>query len=169
MAATQTALRRKRRVEEVPEWLATHLRDCPSSEAMAATLREFLALELLPPGARLPSIRRLRDVSGLRHHEVCHALEALASEARIEQRPGSGTFVTNVGATGLPNENSTYRIGVVPPPFDPRLTHPGAACTQSGIVMAADLHLHVQIVPPRLSEEMPLQFIEQIQIGRAHV
>lgn len=40
----------------------------------------------LPAGYRLPSMYKLREWTGLRHHEVYRALGVLATEGQIEQR-----------------------------------------------------------------------------------
>lgn len=154
---------RKKREQEVPDWLTERLQGCATSVSLADALRETMEKDLLPSGARLPSIRRFQGLTGLRHHEVCQALETLATEARIEQRRGAGTFVANGTTARLTNDRATFKIGIVPPSFDPRLTHPGAALCQAGIAMAADLNFRLQIVPPRIADEMPMGFLEHIK------
>jgi len=48
----------------------------------------------LTPGDRVPSIRRLADLTGMNRKTVHRAYRRMAEEGILETRPGSGTFVT---------------------------------------------------------------------------
>jgi DNA-binding transcriptional regulator YhcF (GntR family) len=48
----------------------------------------------LTPGDRVPSVRRLADLTGINRKTVHRAYSRLAEEGLLDLRPGSGTFVT---------------------------------------------------------------------------
>ena len=56
-------------------------------------VRHRIASRALPPGARLPSIRRLAETACVSKSTVVDAYERLASEGAITSRRGSGFFV----------------------------------------------------------------------------
>src|SRR6185312_11106991 len=56
-------------------------------------IRRRIASRALPPGARLPSIRRLAETASVSKSTVVDAYERLASEGAITSRRGSGFFV----------------------------------------------------------------------------
>jgi len=58
-----------------------------------ARLLSALHVGKLRPGDRVPSVRRLADLTGINHKTVHRAYTALAKEGILEVRPGSGTFV----------------------------------------------------------------------------
>jgi len=70
-----------------------------------ARLLTALHVGRLHPGDRVPSVRRLADLTGINPKTVHRAYTALAGEGILEVRPGSGTFVTErrSGADGLPS------------------------------------------------------------------
>ena len=51
----------------------------------------------LRPGDRVPSVRRLADLTGMNRKTIHRAYRCLASEGLLELRPGSGTFLTESG------------------------------------------------------------------------
>lgn len=61
--------------------------------ALRDQLVQYLRDESASPGAPLPSIRQLVELTGLSHVTVCRALTDLQREGWIEQRVGEGTFV----------------------------------------------------------------------------
>jgi DNA-binding transcriptional regulator YhcF (GntR family) len=58
-----------------------------------ARLLSALHVGKLRPGDRVPSVRRLADLTGINHKTVHRAYTALAKEGILDVRPGSGTFV----------------------------------------------------------------------------
>jgi DNA-binding LacI/PurR family transcriptional regulator len=130
---------------------------------MVGVLRNLLDSGTLQVGYRLPSIRTLQEISGLRQHDVYRALETLATEGRIEQRRGSGTFVLDSHRKPVRSGSSTLRIGVVPPSWDPGVSHHAVAMFLTGITQQADLRHTIQLVPARLPEQMPLSFAEHVR------
>lgn len=61
----------------------------------------------LGPGDRVPSIRRLADLTGLNRKTIHRAYKALASEGLLDARPGSGTFIA--GRDGGPDAAASSR------------------------------------------------------------
>jgi len=57
-------------------------------------LRKAILARTLPPGARLPSTRKLADRLGVSRTSVLSAYQQLLTEGYIEGRIGSGTYVT---------------------------------------------------------------------------
>jgi len=138
-------------------------RKCESREEMTGVLRELLDSGTLQVGYRLPSIRKLQEISGLRQHDVYRALETLATEGRIEQRRGSGTFVLGAQRRQGSNGHGTLRIGVVPPSWDPGVSHHAVAMFLTGITEQADLHHSIQLVSARVLEQNPMAFVEHVR------
>lgn len=130
---------------------------------MVGALRELLDSGALQAGYRLPSIRKLQEISGLRQHDVYRALETLATEGRIEQRRGSGTFVLGSSRKQASNGHDTLRIGVVPPSWDPGVSHHAVAIYLAGITEQADLRHTIQLVPARVPEQMPMTFLDHVR------
>lgn len=58
-----------------------------------ATVRNRISSRILPPGARLPSIRSFATSMKVSKSTVVEAYERLAAEGLIRSRPGSGFFV----------------------------------------------------------------------------
>ena len=58
------------------------------------TVRDRIAARSLPPGARVPSIRRLAEALGVSKSTVVEAYDRLAAEGVIAARAGSGFYVT---------------------------------------------------------------------------
>lgn len=57
----------------------------------------------LGPGDRVPSVRRLADVTGMNRKTVHRAYRRLAEEGLLDLRPGSGTFIADrIGGGGGP-------------------------------------------------------------------
>jgi GntR family transcriptional regulator len=61
----------------------------------------------LRPGDRVPSVRRLADLTGLNRKTIHRAYKALAREGLLDTRPGSGTFVA--GRDGAPDTAASSR------------------------------------------------------------
>lgn len=61
-----------------------------------------LHLGKLLPGDRVPSVRRLADMTGLNRKTVHRAYQLLANEGLLDLRPGSGTFIAAVGESPTP-------------------------------------------------------------------
>lgn len=62
-------------------------------ERVMETVRGRIAGRALPPGARLPSIRRMAADAGVSNATVVEAYERLVAEGAILARPGSGFYV----------------------------------------------------------------------------
>lgn len=76
------------------------------TERIRARLLTALHVGKLRPGDRVPSVRRLAELTGLNRKTVHRAYTTLAREGLLDVRPGSGTYVTDErGAT--PKEPST--------------------------------------------------------------
>jgi GntR family transcriptional regulator len=58
-----------------------------------ARLLASLHVGRLGPGDRVPSVRRLADLTGLNRKTIHRAYKALANEGLLDARPGSGTFI----------------------------------------------------------------------------
>lgn len=66
---------------------------CPLYRQLYDQLRRSILEEKLPAGARLPSTRALALRLGVSRNTVLNAYEALAAEAMLVARKGSGTRV----------------------------------------------------------------------------
>ncbi|NBB81918.1 MAG: UTRA domain-containing protein [Alphaproteobacteria bacterium] len=66
----------------------------PRYARLAGLIADRIASGDLPPGSALPPERRIAELYGLSRVTVRRALEQLAAEGLIEQRRGSGTFVS---------------------------------------------------------------------------
>ena len=64
-------------------------------ERVRAQLITSLHLGSLRPGDRVPSVRRLADLTGMNRKTVHRAYQTLAEEGLLHLRPGSGTFLSN--------------------------------------------------------------------------
>ncbi len=62
-------------------------------DRVRARLLTALHVGRLRPGDRVPSVRRLADLTGMNRKTVHRAYSALAREGLLQVRPGSGTFV----------------------------------------------------------------------------
>jgi GntR family transcriptional regulator len=65
----------------------------PAYRQIADGLRCWLVSEELPPGARLPPVRRLALDLGVHHNTVAEAYRRLAAEGWLELTPGRGAIV----------------------------------------------------------------------------
>ncbi|MDK9695070.1 MAG: PLP-dependent aminotransferase family protein [Siculibacillus sp.] len=63
------------------------------AEAVAAAVERAIVDRRLPPGARLPSIRRLAEAKGVSKSTVVEAYDRLVASGRVRSRPGSGFTV----------------------------------------------------------------------------
>jgi DNA-binding transcriptional MocR family regulator len=68
------------------------------TESVMAVVRRRIAGRGLPPGARLPSIRRMARDMDVSPSTVVEAYERLVSEGLIRSRPGSGFYVASQAA-----------------------------------------------------------------------
>lgn len=66
----------------------------PLYRSLAEELSRMIASGALRPGAQLPPERRLAEKHGVSRVTVRHAIEQLAREGLVEQKRGSGTYVT---------------------------------------------------------------------------
>lgn len=77
-------------------------------ERVRAQLITSLHLGNLRPGDRVPSVRRLADLTGMNRKTVHRAYQTLAEEGLLTLRPGSGTFLSDGRREGedrpLPDE-----------------------------------------------------------------
>jgi DNA-binding transcriptional regulator YhcF (GntR family) len=64
-------------------------------ERVRAQLITSLHLGNLRPGDRVPSVRRLADLTGMNRKTVHRAYQTLAEEGLLRLRPGSGTFLSD--------------------------------------------------------------------------
>jgi len=69
-------------------------------ERVRAQLITSLHLGNLRPGDRVPSVRRLADLTGMNRKTVHRAYQTLAEEGLLRLRPGSGTFLSSGGRSG---------------------------------------------------------------------
>lgn len=137
--------------------------NCSSRDEMVQALRDLLDSGALQIGYRLPSIRTLQEISGLRQHDVYRALETLAGEGRIEQRRGSGTFVLETPQKLTRNRNESLHIGVVPPSWDPGISHHNVTMFLAGITEQAGLRHAIQLVPSLVPERDPMGFANHVR------
>lgn len=70
------------------------------TEIVRARLLTSLHVGRLEPGDRVPSVRRLADLTGLNRKTVHRAFQRLAREGLLDVRPGSGTFIAGRGGCG---------------------------------------------------------------------
>ncbi|MCT8997386.1 GntR family transcriptional regulator [Chelativorans intermedius] len=66
----------------------------PLYQQLAETLARQIETGEYSPGAALPPERRLAEIHGVSRITVRHALEQLARQGVVEQRRGSGTYVS---------------------------------------------------------------------------
>lgn len=149
--------------DELDALIHEALQSCRSQADLIAALCRTMDDVPLPAGYRLPSMRKLREWTGLRHHEVYRALGVLATEGQIEQRRGSGTYVCPRKGTARQRSGRQSRIGVVPPVWDPSASHHGVALILNGISAQADVRHRVEIVPPRVTKLPPAEFMAHIR------
>jgi DNA-binding transcriptional MocR family regulator len=67
-------------------------------EGVVREIRRRIAARILSPGAKLPSIRRFAEMTGVSKSTVVEAYDRLAAEGVIRPRHGSGFFVTSHSA-----------------------------------------------------------------------
>jgi len=139
------------------------LRRTHSSDDFTDALRTFLNSGTLESGYRLPSVRKLRDLSGLRLHHVNRALETLVAEGRIVQRRGSGTFVADAQERGKKNALESLRIGVIPPLWDPGFAEHAISFYLSGITEQSGLRHRVHVAPAGIAELHPTEFVNHMR------
>lgn len=65
------------------------------TERIRAQFLTALHFGRLRPGDRVPSVRRLADMTGLNRKTIHRAYRCLAREGFLELRPGSGTFLSD--------------------------------------------------------------------------
>lgn len=74
-----------------------HSSSIPISVQLRGALEYGIATGDIPPGSRLPSVRKLASSLGLSPVTVSNVFAALQDRGQIEGRIGSGTFVTDRG------------------------------------------------------------------------
>jgi len=99
----------------------SRLSGCRTPRDLATEMRGIISGTSSTPGSKLPSIRRLSELTGLSRGEVCQALTTLRIEGLVEQRRGSGTYVS----AGISSQMHTKlsQIGVILPVWDPTASH----------------------------------------------
>ncbi|WP_405018139.1 winged helix-turn-helix domain-containing protein [Kitasatospora sp. NBC_00070] len=65
----------------------------PPYVQVADTLRAAIGSGEYPPGAKLPSVKKLAETFGIAEMTVHNGLRVLREEGRIVSTPGRGTFV----------------------------------------------------------------------------
>ncbi len=80
-------------------------------EGVMHDVRRRIAARALAPGARLPSIRRLAEASGVSKSTVVDAYDRLVAEGAILSRRGSGFFVAGQSSPYLASPLSLAEIG----------------------------------------------------------
>jgi DNA-binding transcriptional MocR family regulator len=104
-------------------WSPSRLDDeLPFYLAIAEALAADVASGKLPPGARLPSQRRLAEIIGVDLSTVTRALAECARRGLVEGTVGRGTYVTadtgappSLARTERPREGSLIEMGLVLP------------------------------------------------------
>jgi GntR family transcriptional regulator len=71
----------------------------PASLQVADALRGEIASGALPPGERIPSVRKLAERFKVAPMTAQNAIEALRAEGLVFTSPGRGTFVRSQPAT----------------------------------------------------------------------
>lgn len=74
----------------------------PLNRSVYAALREAILERRIAPGSKLPSSRGLAADLGVSRNTVLYAYEQLAAEGYVETRVGSGTYVVDSLAGGVP-------------------------------------------------------------------
>lgn len=70
-------------------------------EQVMQLVRERTAARVYPPGARVPSIRRMAAACGVARSTVVEAYDRLVGEGVLVSRPGSGFYVAGAGAAWM--------------------------------------------------------------------
>lgn len=99
------------------------LSSCQTPQSLATELKKIIVDNVLEPGSRLPSIRDLSQLTGLSRGQVSQVLTVLRGEGWVEQRQGSGTYVSSDTGRVMRNPPRSTRIGVVLPTWDPTASH----------------------------------------------
>ena len=89
-----------------PKWA------CPLYRQLYKQLQQAILQQELPPGAHLPSTRALARTLGVSRNTILNAYDALAADALIVARKGSGTRV------GTPSDSVRPLATPIRPPFD---------------------------------------------------
>lgn len=66
---------------------------------IAEQLRRLIALGLLKPGERLPTVRELAGQTRVNRNTAARAIQRLESEGLVRTRVGQGTFVQTQGGS----------------------------------------------------------------------
>jgi DNA-binding transcriptional regulator YhcF (GntR family) len=83
------------------------------TEVVRARLLTSLHVGRLEPGDRVPSVRRLAELTGLNRKTIHKAYTTLAREGLLDVRPGSGTFVAGRGGRNGTGASSHDLVSVI--------------------------------------------------------
>jgi GntR family transcriptional regulator / MocR family aminotransferase len=79
-------------------------------DLLLTALRDAVRSRRLAPGTMLPPSRTLASDLGLARNTVAEAYAELVAEGWLASRQGAGTWVVNVGATGVPATSRGVRV-----------------------------------------------------------
>ncbi len=83
----------------------------PLNRSVYTALREAILERRIAPGSKLPSSRALAADLGVSRNTVLYAYDQLAAEGYVETRVGSGTYVVDSLAGGVPASGRDSRRG----------------------------------------------------------
>lgn len=83
-------------------------------EQIARQIEALIRAENLPPGSKLPGERELAEMLGVSRPSVREALIALETAGYVEFRAGSGNYVRDHGARGVPSLSRLEDLGPGP-------------------------------------------------------
>jgi DNA-binding transcriptional MocR family regulator len=83
----------KNRTDKVSITVATIDLERTRTGQVVQLIRDRIDRRVLPPGARLPSVRAMAESTGFSKSTVVEAYDRLAADGAIRSRPGSGFYV----------------------------------------------------------------------------
>lgn len=72
----------------------------PKYERVMESIREQIRTGQLKPGAKLPSIEKLKEQYGVSYGPIRTAMLLLKAEGLVRGQPGEGVYVTGETASG---------------------------------------------------------------------
>lgn len=119
--------------------------DPGSAEPPFAQLRRQLIEQIrdgqLPPGSRLPTVRRLAGDLGIAPNTVARAYRELETEGLIEGRGRAGTFVLAGGSADEAADPASQETSDLPDIRDPALLEAARRAADSYALQIRDLGL----------------------------